>query len=96
MSDSTSRMAADLCNALGLKRCVSFKIEVDTETMMPMVTSVQYLGHDQFHALDKVLRQYRLEPISETPLPTPDVEAFLDGRVHTFRLPEHSPASDPT
>jgi hypothetical protein len=97
MSDDNSRnIGAALCEALGLKNCVSLKIEIDSETRIPLATAVLYLGHDQFHPLNKVLRQYRLEILQETPLPTPDVEVYVDGRVHTFRLPEHSPECDPT
>lgn len=97
MSENTpGHVGAALCDALGLKRCVSLKIEIDSETFVPLVTAVQYLGNAQFHPVNKVLRQYRLELLAETPLPTPEQEVFLDGRVHTFRLPEHSPESGPT
>lgn len=93
---TTKTIGAMLCDALGLKRVVSLKLEVDSDTHVCLVTAVQYVGHDEFHPVDKVLRQYRLELLEETPLPTPDVEGYVDGRVHTFRLPEHSPESSPT
>lgn len=92
----TKNIGSLLCDALGLKRVVSLKIEVDSDTCLCLVTTVQYVSTDEFHPVGKVLRQYRLELLDETPLPTPNAEVFVDGRVHTFRLPEHSPESGPT
>lgn len=95
MSENNSSLGAQLCDALGLKRVVSLKIEC-SEPGFAFVTSVQYLSTTEFKPLDKVLRQYRLELLEETPIPTPDVEVFVDGRVHTFHRPGHSPESTPT
>ena len=89
-------IGAQLCRALGLKNVTSLKIEIDNDTLIGYVTAVQYLGAEHGPQLNKVLRQYRLELLEETPLPTPDVEVFLDGRVNTYRLPAQSQESDPT
>ena len=89
-------IGAKLCDALGLKRVVSLKIEIDSDPGLCFVTAVQYVSLNEFDPIGKVLRQYRLELLEETPLATPAVEAFVDWRVHTFRPPECSPASDPT
>ena len=67
-------IGAQLCDVLGLERCISFKIEC-SEPHVAFVTAVQYVGHDLSGPIDKVLRQYRLELLQETPLPECDAKS---------------------
>jgi hypothetical protein len=91
MLEPTEHIGAQLCAALGLERCVSIKIEVNSDDgHIAMVTAEQYLGHEQLRSVNKVFRRYRLELLQETPVPTPDVE------VQTNHLPEPPLESSPT
>ncbi len=90
-----SNLANQICTALGLKQVVSITLDLQSPSDC-CVTVVRYVSPSEGAEIAKVLERFDLVPKTPVVLPTPEQEVFLDGRVHTFRLPAHSPESTPT
>lgn len=90
-----TNLANQICTALGLKQVISLTLDLQAPGDC-CVTVVRYVSPAEGAEIAKVLERFDLTPKTPVVLPTPEQEVFLDGRVHTFHLPEHSPESDPT